>query len=853
MSKLYKVLTLAVVIVLTLTLSACKKDGISDKLKEDKTTLLLAVNESMVIDDIDLPTEGKNGSTITWKSSNTNVIADDGTVTRPAYGTTEKGYEVVTLTATLKLNKEKTTKEFRLRVIEAPEKIGVNIAGVLQQAKGTDITLENVIVFGKIASGFFVYDDTGFMYVYGTPTDNIKVGDKVNFLGTYDIYYTQPEIKDMNAYEVISSNNPMPTPVVKTIAEINNFETSDKTIYSKYYTVEGIVKVVGSGNNQDVYLVNGDDKINIHYSSNDEALKSFEGKKIQINAILLTYHTGDQEWQFCFVGDTDDITEKVLTPQEKMDAAYDGLTLPAVINDDLELVTQIGDVAISWASDNEDVIATDGKVTRTDKDETVKLTATLSLTGVANKTKEFTITVLKDEVLTLAEVFSTKKAKDLVDVQGIVYELMGTSGFFLSDGTHQIYVYENPKELKVGDKEIAIGDKVRLTGAYDIYKEQPEIVNVTTVTTITDDDLVVPTATPSTISAIKDIKAKDKTAYGDVYTVKGTVKEITIGSYTDIYIEDILGNQIKVYYGSDANDVKALKDKFVEIEVVLYRYSTLWEVGYFKGNKLEETVAFTDREKLDYVKADLKLPVSVTTELTLPKTLAGVEIAWTSNNEAIAIATDGTVTVTQPTDANVTVTLTATFTIGSETDTKEIEVIVKAPSEAVAEELFFSEYIEGSSNNKAIEIYNGTGEDVDLSQYKVELYSNGATTATNTLELTGTLVAGEVYIIYNAGAADAIKNKGDVSSTVTYFNGDDVLVLKKGDTVIDSIGKLGEDPGTNWKNADGSVATSEKTLVRKPTITAGDTNLEDDFDPSVEWIAYPSDTFDYLGSHTVGE
>ncbi|CAM5522208.1 hypothetical protein LSPH24S_04475 [Lysinibacillus sphaericus] len=56
------------------------------------------------------------------------------------------------------------------------------------------------------------------------------------------------------------------------------------------------------------------------------------------------------------------------------------------------------------------------------------------------------------------------------------------------------------------------------------------------------------------------------------------------------------------------------------------------------------------------------------------------------------------------------------------------------PSQAVAAELatdlIISEYIEGLSNNKAIELYNGTGSTIDLSQYKLELYTNGSTTPT---------------------------------------------------------------------------------------------------------------------------
>src|SRR5664279_3054436 len=44
-----------------------------------------------------------------------------------------------------------------------------------------------------------------------------------------------------------------------------------------------------------------------------------------------------------------------------------------------------------------------------------------------------------------------------------------------------------------------------------------------------------------------------------------------------------------------------------------------------------------------------------------------------------------------------------------------------------------SEYLEGSSYNKAIELYNGTGLAIDLAQYKVCLYANGSATATATL------------------------------------------------------------------------------------------------------------------------
>ncbi len=42
-------------------------------------------------------------------------------------------------------------------------------------------------------------------------------------------------------------------------------------------------------------------------------------------------------------------------------------------------------------------------------------------------------------------------------------------------------------------------------------------------------------------------------------------------------------------------------------------------------------------------------------------------------------------------------------------------------------ELFFSSYVEGSNNNKAIEIYNPTSEAVSLNDYSIARYNNGAT------------------------------------------------------------------------------------------------------------------------------
>lgn len=70
--------------------------------------------------------------------------------------------------------------------------------------------------------------------------------------------------------------------------------------------------------------------------------------------------------------------------------------------------------------------------------------------------------------------------------------------------------------------------------------------------------------------------------------------------------------------------------------------------------------------------------------------------------------------------------------------------------------LFFSEYIEGSSNNKSIEIYNPTSAAINLTGYTLVKYLNGATTPSGTRALSGTIAAGDVYVISNNNSNTAI-------------------------------------------------------------------------------------------------
>lgn len=170
-------------------------------------------------------------------------------------------------------------------------------------------------------------------------------------------------------------------------------------------------------------------------------------------------------------------------------------------------------------------------------------------------------------------------------------------------------------------------------------------------------------------------------------------------------------------------------------------------------------------------------------------------------------------------------------------------------AQAATADLLISEYIEGSSNNKAIEIYNGTGTSVDLSaeNYTLDFYFNGNTTPLSTIGLSGTLADGDVYVVVDVDSTAALINVADQISSSSFFNGDDTIILRKNGAIVDVLGQFGVDPGSQWGS--GLTSTQDNTLRRIDSVCTGDTNEADAFDPTAEWVGYAQDTFDGLGSH----
>lgn len=672
MSRLTKFLTLAVVLLLTLTLAACGNKDVEEKLQDAYNALILA--ESDIVDDIDLPTKGKHDVEISWKSSNEDYITNDGKVTRPEHGSTEKGYVVVTLTATLKLEKKTKEKEFTVRVMELPEEKGVTVGGVLEQPKDTDVVLRDVIVFGVTSDGFYVYDETGTIFVYmgRDNKDHVKVGDKVDFYGTLDIYYNQPQVSKISGYTVKSSNNTLTLkPKTSSIAEILDFDSTKRETYAQYLTIEGIVQVEKDGNYTNVYIVEGENKVQINPNSDDDKVQEFDGKRVSIDVLVTSWRTDRLVWYLSFFDHEDAIREVVMTDEEKLDAAYNSLNLPEVVVADLELRTDINGVKIVWTSSNEEVISTNGKVTRPETDD-VEVTLTAKLTiGDLEKTKEIKVTVKAATVSTIADVVKNNKDGDFVDVEGYVAGVIA-QGYFLYDGTSTIYVFT------ADEPDVKEGDQVRLTGKYIIYNDQPEIEKPNKVE-LTGDDAIYEAPTVQEDITIKDIvetDSKNREIYGKYVRLTGKIDELKDGNFDNWFLIDEDENKVRFYHRTVTDELKAFKGQTITIDVFVYRYSSNnWEIAYIDGHTIGSEL--TEEETLAQVKEQLSLPKEVTDALELPSKLLAVSITWTSDNDAITINEDGSVTVTRG-DEDVEVTLTATLKIGELTDTKEIKVTVKA-------------------------------------------------------------------------------------------------------------------------------------------------------------------------------
>ncbi|EJL61332.1 endonuclease [Flavobacterium sp. CF136] len=251
---------------------------------------------------------------------------------------------------------------------------------------------------------------------------------------------------------------------------------------------------------------------------------------------------------------------------------------------------------------------------------------------------------------------------------------------------------------------------------------------------------------------------------------------------------------------------------------------------------------------------DTTAPTAPTSLASTSKTATSISLSWTASTDNVGVTgydvyansvlkttvTGLTATITGLTaSTSYSIYVKAKDAAGNASASSSTIAVTTNSSGGTATDLLFSEYIEGSSNNKALEIANNTGSSVSMSIYTIKKQTNGAGSWSTGLTLSGTLSSGSKYVIVNSSISSTcfLTSAANISTTATEltFNGNDAVGLFKNGVLIDIIGTFS-----------GGTANfaADVTLRRKSTVTSPTTT----FNLSSQWDSYTTDTCNNLAS-----
>ena len=479
--------------------------------------------------------------------------------------------------------------------------------------------------------------------------------------------------------------------------------------------------------------------------------------------------------------------------------------------------------------------------------------AVSTITGVADTTSTVTFFNGNDAVVLM-------NGTDTLDIIGVVGANPGSSGWTVGSGSTSNTTLVRKAIVSEGTTDWTVG-----ATEWDVYASN------------TDSDLGMHTSNCATgaapvfsnVEAINTFNSLD--ANGELDSL-GAMKWVKV-LVTSIDFDGNAGYSFFVEDATDGINIFNFSDKSGYTTPMmgdsLYAYG---EVDQFRGlAQLKVDSIYLVNQNNALPAASVETTLDETTEAELIQ-LVGFELVdatqWPSSGSANVDITNGTDTfnmrIDSDTDIDGTPAPIGMFDVtglGSQFDSSSpydegyqilprqlTDIVVQPIVSTGCSDLFISEYIEGGSSNKAIEIYNPTSTAINLSTYELRLFSNGNTTYTNFLSFptSATIPAYGTYVVANGSANTSISAAADTTSTVTFFNGNDAVVLMNGTDTLDIIGVVGVDPGSSgWTVGTGS--TKDYTLVRKATVSEGTTDWTVG---ATEWDVYAKDTDSDLGMHT---
>ncbi len=447
-----------------------------------------------VVSDLTLPTSLSifEGVSISWESSNKDVIADDGKFTYPTAETE------VELTATITLGSVSEEYKFTVTAI-APEQMTVaELLAAIDEEKAKAVLVEGVIIGRDSGGYFYLADETAVVYTRVKLSDhNVEVGDKVRVIANGSIYngttrYNRQFAGDGNAVIEKVDDEKHESPLEAVQAEISDFDhtitvdnlvekVQEEELFGKVFEISGYFVLVPSGSFTDLYLAEsldeGADKVRIYHSSMEvDALKMLAGKEVTLIAVVYECYPNTGLWNLGFLGREGDL--KVTLTNEDLEEIAEK-EINAILPEDNVLVGDlnffdktkysyvIGNVTYEFTSSNTDILGDDGKFTAPAEDTELTLTVKAIFSEEHEKTFTFELTAKApeepdEEGLLISLDFGTKKVTGydagtlkFTNGDGKEYQFekdrvqINTSDYVPHDTAGAILVLSTRKEYKI--------------------------------------------------------------------------------------------------------------------------------------------------------------------------------------------------------------------------------------------------------------------------------------------------------------------------------------------------------------------------------------------------------------------
>lgn len=671
--------------------------------------------------DFNLTVSAVGGVSISWASSNTDVItisSNQAIVTRPLGGEAV----VVKLTATAVLGKETITKEFNVTVTPLEDNSST-VAEIKALEDGKVVEATGVVsefVYGTNSTtkelekkGFYLTDKTGTVYVFDTTkAETLAIGDEVYLSATTQKYSSQSrytgaiQLKSVSSVTKLSSGKAVDyTAVVKgkTIAEISTATDEDgkrsASIPGTVFELTGIVSYQDQG--YALCLRDLDDStksVNIYYSAliespeDLEALENYApsikdkiGQIVKVRYVVNSMSGDPFEWRGTVLS---------ALPQSEITAEDQAKGIQSAIKSKVQLsntyieqkeidlptaMTGFDKCTVAWSlkGGSAGAAIADGKLTITPTAAVQKFTlvATVTVEGVTDP-----IVIEYDEAsvctsfesLTHAE-YVAAEANSFVIVEGtIIYGYAGGSNpyFYILDNSGNGY-HINVKDLGITEADLAEGGKyakgtvVKVYGTKTMFNTFPTVASIVSIETLTTPA----NTTPSDI--LVDIEA-DK--LGDRYGTYFLLEQVY---YDGSNLITSTGKKI-TYYDQFQKKIVLEAGKVYEFYGIVIQHTG---TGAVQVAALEAK-EITAKAEPEFIQMCLDYLIAVSyadnTEIEVPTTLYSNTISYSVNPESTTVTYDaGKITIKASENQTSTVSY---YLDGNETAAGTLTIVVNKDS-----------------------------------------------------------------------------------------------------------------------------------------------------------------------------